>query len=122
MLTARLDVQLPPTIDTDHEALLVENIPTPVVQDKPKVSRKRQVVIAGPTSTVTAGSGAPGVQINTDNGRRNGTDSGEPDTAGGGLTKDQKIQLGTGIEIGLPGAIAGLIAISNEQEGGTGRQ
>lgn len=110
ILTSGLDVQPPPTIDTGREAILVEIIPTPVVQDKATVAR-RQVAIGGPTSTLTAGSGAPGVQIDTGDGSNNGTDSGEQGDGGGGLTKDQNIQLGVGIGLGLPGAIAGLIAI-----------
>ena len=107
---------LPPTVETDrgHEAVLVEIPPTPVLPDEADTTQnsKRQVVISGPTSTVAAGSGAPGVQISTGDGGSSGTNNtGTSGGGGGGLTADQKLQLGLGIGIGLPGAIAGLIAI-----------
>jgi hypothetical protein len=104
-------IELPPAIEKDDQAILVDIPPTPVVEDEADMIRKRQVVISGPTSTLNVGTGSPGVQISTGGGSNNGTDSGNTDNSGGGLTKDQKIQLGVGIGLGLPGAVAGLIAI-----------
>ena len=115
----KTDALQPPPVspDRNHEAILAENLPpTPVTPDSADTTQpsKRQVVISGPTSTVTAGSGAGGVQINTGNGDNGGTGNAGTSSgggSGGGLTTDQKLQIGLGVGIGLPGAIAGLIAI-----------
>ena len=74
---------------------------TPTPASNFRAPEKRQVVISNPTGTATVGgSEPPGVNI---------TAGGSDDTSdkGGGLTTDQKIQIG----VGIPAAFAGLATI-----------
>lgn len=96
--------------------------PTPVREE---TIQRRQVVIEGPTKTVTAGTGTPAVSIGSGSGSSSGSGSGSSsgngpgnstnsDSSGGsgnnsgGLTTDGKVALG----VAIPGAILALIGIA----------
>ncbi|KAK3386819.1 hypothetical protein B0H63DRAFT_558432 [Podospora didyma] len=112
----------PPHHETSFSVLVLdaELKPTRVVQeDNNTTKRRRQVSIAGPNQTLAAGTGDPAVVIN--NGDNNPSSNKSDDQGGGGggsgggsgLTKDQHIQIGLGIGLGVPSAIAGMISIFN---------
>jgi len=64
------------------------------------LTRKRNVVVSNPTSTVTVEGG--GVTINN-----NGGKTGSMGTESGGLTTANKITIG----LAIPGAIAGIVTL-----------
>jgi hypothetical protein len=73
-------------------------LPAPTTDENP--TRKRDVVVSNPTSTVTVGGG--GVTINNGGGT-----TGSKGTESGGLTTANKITIG----LAIPGAIAGVVTL-----------
>jgi len=88
-------------LDHIDNPIVARVLPTPTVaavDENP--TKKRDVVISDPTSTVTVGSGG----VNITNGGETTVDKG---TESGGLTTANKVTIG----LAIPGAIAGIVSL-----------
>jgi len=85
-------------LERTDNPIVARVFPAPTIDETP--TRKRDVVIANPTSTLTVGSG--GVTINNGGGTTGGKG-----TESGGLTTANKIAIG----LAIPGAIAGIVTL-----------
>jgi hypothetical protein len=85
-------------LDRIDNPIVTHVLPAPTIDEKP--TKKREVVVSDPTSTITVGGG--GVVI--DNG---GGTTGSKGTESGGLTTANKITIG----LAIPGAIAGIVTL-----------